>query len=96
MHRVRPADLRDPTADTRFGSERSHGAGGRDVAAIVAAEALLRHGLSDADVLVWLARTWPLDNHSCQAALATAHAFRRANESVPHAPEEHPSTGRYR
>jgi hypothetical protein len=49
----------------------------RDAAPVVAAVALLHHGLSDETILTYLARSWPLDKTDCQAALNAAHILVR-------------------
>ncbi len=49
----------------------------RDVAPLIAAEALLHHGLSDDAVIGYLARTWPLDDLDCRAAVDAAHILLR-------------------
>ncbi len=46
---------------------------GHDVAPVIAAEALFRHGMSDEVVAAYLARTWPIDDIDCRAALRAAH-----------------------
>ncbi len=48
-----------------------------DRAAVVAAEALLRHHMSDALVAEYLARTWPLDDHEIVAAIDAARSLLR-------------------
>jgi hypothetical protein len=47
----------------------------RDVAPVVAAEVLLRHGFDDDSIAVYLARTWPLDENDCRAAVEAAHVL---------------------
>jgi hypothetical protein len=47
----------------------------RDPAPVVAAEVLLRHGLDDAAVTDWVARTWAIDEHECRAAVRAAHVL---------------------
>jgi hypothetical protein len=49
----------------------------RNVAPLIAAEALLHHGLSDDAVVGYLARTWPLDALDCRAAVNAAHILLR-------------------
>ena len=49
----------------------------RSIAPLIAAEALLHHGLSDEAVVAYLARTWPLDAVDCQAAVNAAHILLR-------------------
>ena len=49
----------------------------RNVAPLIAAEALLHHGLSDDAVAGYLARTWPLDALDCRAAVDAAHILLR-------------------
>ncbi|HWS44670.1 MAG TPA: hypothetical protein VN636_02310 [Acidimicrobiia bacterium] len=46
----------------------------RDVAPVVAAEVLVRHGLADDHIIDYLARTWELDETDCVAAVAAARA----------------------
>jgi len=48
---------------------------GRDVAPVIAAEALLRHGMHDEEVSGYLARTWSLDDFDCDAAVRAAHVL---------------------
>jgi len=43
-----------------------------DSAPIVAAQVLMRHGFADDVISGYVARTWPLKEHECNAALATA------------------------
>ena len=58
----------------------------RDVAPVLAAEALLHHGLSDDAIVGYIGRTWPLDEHDCQAALMAAHILmRREQAELPRA-----------
>jgi hypothetical protein len=49
----------------------------RDVAPVVAAEVLLRHGFDDDSIASYLARTWPLDDNDCRAAVQAAHVLVR-------------------
>jgi len=49
----------------------------RDVAPLVAGEALLRHGLDDDRIIEYLARTWALDEIDCVAAVEAAHILVR-------------------
>jgi hypothetical protein len=44
---------------------------------VVAAQALLAHGMSDADVLVYVQRTWRLDLVDARAAVTAAHIVSR-------------------
>ena len=54
-----------------------------DVAPVVAAQALLRHGLSDEVIVGYVARTWPLDDAECRAAVRAAHIlFRRGQATL--------------
>jgi hypothetical protein len=62
----------------RLGRQPAH----RDVAPVIAAEALLRHGLSDDEVLGWLSRTWPMDAAACHSALHAGHALLRRERSA--------------
>jgi hypothetical protein len=56
----------------------------RDVAPLIAAEALLHHGLSDDAVVGYLARTWPLGALDCRAAVNAAHILlRRERAEAP-------------
>ena len=54
----------------------------RDVAPLVAAEALLHHGLSDDAVIGYIARTWPLDDLDCRAAVDAAHILLRREQAA--------------
>ena len=54
----------------------------RDAAPVLCAEVLLHHGLSDDAILGHLARSWPLDQIDCRAALDAAHILLR--REVPH------------
>ncbi len=47
----------------------------RDAAPVVAAEVLLRHGLTDDAIAEWLVRTWDIDQHDCEAAVRAAHVL---------------------
>jgi hypothetical protein len=49
----------------------------REIAPVIAAEALLRHGLGDFEVCAYLARTWTLDDVDCDAAVRAAHVLLR-------------------
>jgi hypothetical protein len=49
----------------------------RNAAPVVAAEILIRRGLTDQVILAHLARHWPLDEHELQAALDAAHILVR-------------------
>ena len=51
--------------------------GTRDVAPVVAAEALLHHGMADDVIISYLARTWELDDRECFSAVAAAHVLLR-------------------
>lgn len=53
---------------------------GRDIAPVVAAEALLRHGMADDVVVGYVARTWPLDEADCRAAVRAAHILLRRGQ----------------
>ena len=55
----------------------------QDVAPVVAAEALLHHGMSDDVVLGYLARTWPLELFECHVALDAAHILFAASGACP-------------
>ena len=57
----------------------------RDVAPVVTAEVLLRHGMADDVVAGYLARTWPLDEVGCLDAVRSAHVLLRL--SRPHSTE---------
>ena len=57
----------------------------RDIAPVVTAEVLLRHGMADDVVAGYLARTWPLDEDGCLDAVRSAHALLRL--SRPHGTE---------
>ena len=54
---------------------------GRDVATVIAAEALLRHGMGDDVAVAYLARTWPIDEAECRAALDAAHILLRREQA---------------
>ena len=54
----------------------------RDLAPVIAAQALLRHGLHDHEVLGYVARTWALDDIDCHAAVAAAHVLLRREARV--------------
>ena len=59
----------------------------RDVAPLIAAETLLHHGLSDDAIVGYLARTWPLDDLDCRAAVDAAHILvRREHAEDAHGP----------
>lgn len=49
----------------------------RDVAPVIAAETLLRHGMHDDEVFAYIARTWSLDEIECDAAVRAAHVLLR-------------------
>jgi len=49
----------------------------RNIAPVIAAEALLHHGLSDEAVAAYLARTWPLEAVDCRSAVDAAHILLR-------------------
>jgi hypothetical protein len=49
----------------------------RDVAPVIAAEALLHHGMRDDVIISYLARTWDLDDRECFSAVEAAHVLLR-------------------
>ena len=49
----------------------------RNFAPVVAAEVLLRHGLSDQKVLAFVASTWDLDQTDARDAVSAAHVLLR-------------------
>jgi hypothetical protein len=49
----------------------------RDVAPVIAAETLLRHGLGEEKIIAFVSRTWALDRADAQAVLAAARALLR-------------------
>jgi hypothetical protein len=53
----------------------------RSSAPVVAAEVLLHHGLSDEAILWYLARSWPLVEADCRAALNAAHILLRREQA---------------
>ena len=53
-----------------------------DIAPVIAAEALLRHEMSDEVVAAYLARTWPLDDVDCRAAVRAARILLRKELQV--------------
>jgi len=53
----------------------------RDVAPVIAAEALLHHGMSDDVIAAYVARTWPLDEKQCVEAVAAAHVLMRREQA---------------
>jgi len=55
----------------------------RDVAPLIAAEALLHHGLRDDVVMAYLARTWPLDDGDCRELIDAAHVLLRKERVEP-------------
>jgi hypothetical protein len=59
----------------------------RDAAPVIAAETLIRRGLSDELILAHLARQWPLDEHECRDALDAAHILVRREHANGHAAE---------
>jgi hypothetical protein len=52
----------------------------RDVAPVIAAEALLHRGLRDDVVMSYLARTWPLDDGECRDIMDAAHILLRREQ----------------
>ena len=56
----------------------------RDVAPVVAAQALLANGTDDHATLAYLKRTWWLDDIDAEAALATAHVLVRRERRKEH------------
>jgi hypothetical protein len=52
----------------------------RDVAPVIAAEALLHRGLRDDVVMSYLARTWPLDDCECRDIMDAAHILLRREQ----------------
>jgi hypothetical protein len=56
----------------------------RDAAPVVAAEMLLRRGLSDELIRAHLAHQWRLDDHECQDALDAAHILVRREHGSDH------------
>ncbi len=57
----------------------------RDFAPVVAAETLLRHGLSDDKVLAFVAETWNLDDTDARDAIAAAHVLLRREHEIDNA-----------
>ncbi len=55
---------------------------GHDVAPVIAAEALFRHGMSDEVVAAYLSRTWPLDDIDCRAAVRAARILLHKEQHV--------------
>ncbi|MGO9875704.1 MAG: hypothetical protein ACLPVY_18115 [Acidimicrobiia bacterium] len=59
----------------------------RDVAPVIAAQALLAHSLNDDVIVAYLQRTWNLDAVDAEAALAAARVLVRrehgAQSAVP-------------
>jgi len=49
----------------------------RDVAPVIAAQALLAHGLADDVIVAYVRRTWNLDDIDAEAALAAARVLVR-------------------
>ncbi len=49
----------------------------RDVAPVIAAQALLHHGMRDDVIISYLARTWELDDRECCSAVEAAHVLLR-------------------
>ena len=49
----------------------------RDVAPVIAAEALLAHGMEGDVIVAYLRKTWNLDDIDAAAALAAARVLRR-------------------
>ena len=47
----------------------------RDVAPVIAAQALLAHAMDDRDVLAYVQRTWRLDSVNARAAVDAAHTL---------------------
>jgi hypothetical protein len=47
----------------------------RDVAPVIAAQALIGRGMRDNDVLAYVQRTWRLDSLDARAAVAAAHTL---------------------
>lgn len=61
----------------------------RDVAPVIAAQALLAHGIDDDVIVAYLRRTWHLDDIDAQAALAAARLLvRRRHGTEIRAPDE--------
>jgi len=79
--RERPASLVQRQARTSDTDRVNH-----DAAPVVAAEVLLRHGLTDDAIAEWLARTWEIDDHDCHAAVRAAHIL--LQRAHPHATAE--------
>jgi hypothetical protein len=46
-----------------------------DAAPVIAAQALIAHGVSDSAVLAYVQRTWQLDPMNTRAAVAAAHTL---------------------
>ena len=59
----------------------------RDAAPVIAAEMLIRRGLSDALILAHLAREMSLDEHECHDALDAAHILVRREHPNGHEAE---------
>ena len=55
-----------------------------DVARVVTAEVLIRHGFDDAKIVEYLARTWSLEDTDCIAEVRAAHVlFKREYPDPP-------------
>ena len=53
-----------------------------DVAPVLAAQALLAHGMDDHLIVAYLRRTWKLDTSDGDAALAAAHVLERREHAA--------------
>ena len=60
----------------------------RDFAPVVAAETLLRHGLTDQKVLAFVAETWNLDDADARDAVAAAHVLLRREHEIENADDD--------
>ena len=54
-----------------------------DPAIVIAADSLLRHRLADDVIVGYLARSWPLDERECFAAIDAARRLRARIEPTP-------------
>ncbi|MGO9876597.1 MAG: hypothetical protein ACLPVY_22715 [Acidimicrobiia bacterium] len=73
----------------------------RDAAPVVAAQALLAHGMNDGAAIAYVQRAWRLDPVDARAAVAAAHTLAGQHHGIGVAarPDEHraarqPTSGR--
>jgi hypothetical protein len=88
MHTVEPPGTQpcptsEPVASTSRHEALIHQGTTHDLAPVIAAQVLLRHGMSEDLVQEYVARTWPLEPDDCHAAIEAARLLLRREQPRP-------------